>query len=48
MMGDAMSEKETNLNYKIQPIARQFIDTISLIQLPEANDLYVFFSVNIF
>jgi hypothetical protein len=47
-MGEAKSEKETKLKYKFQPFARQFFDAISLIQLPAANDIHVFISVNIF
>jgi len=36
------SDKETWLNYTIQPYARQFSDDISLVQLLAANDKHVF------
>jgi len=37
-MADAKSEKETWLNYIIQPLARQFCGSISSVQLLAAED----------
>jgi len=37
------SDKETWVNYTIQPFARQFFDVISFVQLLEAKDFHVFF-----
>jgi hypothetical protein len=41
-MKDAKSEKDTWLNYSIQPFAGQFFGSISPVQLLAANDWHVF------
>jgi hypothetical protein len=41
-MAVAKAEKETRLNYTIQPLARQFFEAISSVQLSAANDSHVF------
>jgi len=41
-MAEANSEKETWLNYNIQPFARHFFGSISSVQLLAAKDRHVF------
>jgi hypothetical protein len=47
-MAGATSEKETLLNYTIQPFARHFFDAILNVQLLAAKDYHIFFSIKIF
>jgi hypothetical protein len=46
MMAGAKSEKETWLNYTIQPLTRVFVNDISSVQQLFLKDWHVFFSTN--
>jgi len=41
------SEKETWLNYTIQPLARQFLNAILSVQMLASKDRNVFFSLKL-